>query len=90
MLSLGGRKASQLLNVTQPAISRQISDLEEELGVLLFDRVSRRLSLTLAGEFYREQMIEIVDSIENATQTVKRVASGSIGNLKLGSVESVL
>ncbi|PSU08004.1 LysR family transcriptional regulator [Photobacterium ganghwense] len=86
----GVRKASQLLNVTQPAISRQISDLEEELGVLLFDRVSRRLSLTLAGEYYREQMIEIVDSIENATQTVKRVASGSIGNLKLGSVESVL
>ena len=86
----GVTKAASVLNVTQPAISRQISDLEEELGVQLFDRVSRKLTLTIAGEHFRNQMTEIVSDIENATQTVKRVASGAVGDLKLGSVEAVL
>ncbi|EIA0835735.1 LysR family transcriptional regulator [Vibrio parahaemolyticus] len=86
----GVRKASQVLHVTQPAISRQVSELEGELGVQLFERASRRLTLTLAGEYYRDQMSEMINNLENTTQMVKRVALGSIGNLKLGSVESVL
>lgn len=86
----GVRKASQVLHVTQPAISRQVSELEGELGVQLFERASRRLTLTLAGEYYRDQMSEMMNNLENTTQMVKRVALGSIGNLKLGSVESVL
>ncbi|CCN85934.1 putative Transcriptional regulator LysR family [Vibrio nigripulchritudo SFn27] len=86
----GVRKASQLLHVTQPAISRQISELEAELGLKLFSRESRRLSLTPAGEYYRDQMMDIMGHIERASQTVKRVATGSAGRLNLGSVEAVL
>ncbi|HAS6038012.1 TPA: LysR family transcriptional regulator [Vibrio vulnificus] len=86
----GVTKAADILNVTQPAISRQIRELEEELGVQLFERVSRKLILTVAGEHFREQMDKVTSDIEKATQTVKKVASGAIGNLRLGSVETVL
>ncbi|EID4391877.1 LysR family transcriptional regulator [Vibrio vulnificus] len=86
----GVTKAADILNITQPAISRQISELEEELGVQLFDRVSRKLTLTVAGEYFREQMDKVTSDIEKASQTVKRVAAGAIGNLRLGSVETVL
>ncbi|HFS7476373.1 TPA: LysR family transcriptional regulator [Enterobacter cloacae] len=49
------RLASHYLHVTQPAISRQIQDLETEVGVKLFIRHPRGLTLTLAGEaFYRD------------------------------------
>lgn len=43
-------KAAQKLRIAQPALSRQISDLEQELGFRLFDRVGRRLALTSEGE----------------------------------------
>jgi DNA-binding transcriptional LysR family regulator len=43
-------KAALRLHLTQPAVSRQISDLEHELGFRLFDRVARRLLLTSEGE----------------------------------------
>ena len=43
-------KAAQHLRIAQPALSRQISDLEQELGIKLFDRVGRRLMLTGEGE----------------------------------------
>ncbi|MBE3745043.1 LysR family transcriptional regulator [Vibrio parahaemolyticus] len=68
----GVTKAADILNVTQPAISRQIRELEEELGVQLFERVSRKLILTVAGEHFREQMDKVSSDIEKATQTVKK------------------
>ena len=46
----GVSRAALLLRITQPALSRQIRDLQEELGFKLFERLGRRLSLTGEGE----------------------------------------
>ncbi|ALS23455.1 MULTISPECIES: LysR family transcriptional regulator [Paenibacillus] len=51
-------KASQLLNISQPALSRKIMRLEEELGVQLFKRIGKRLELTRAGEITYEYALD--------------------------------
>ena len=45
-------KAAKELHITQPTLSRQISDLEKQLNITLFDRTNRHLHLTKAGAFF--------------------------------------
>jgi DNA-binding transcriptional LysR family regulator len=74
----GYREASRRLHVAQPAISRTVSDLEEELGLKLFSRVKHLAQLTPEGEaFYPE-----------AVKTAKRAARGEIGRLRIGFLGS--
>jgi LysR family glycine cleavage system transcriptional activator len=61
-------RASEELSLTQSAISRQITLLEELLGVRLFDRVRQRVSLTPAGRFYAEQIRDVLDRLTTATE----------------------
>ena len=60
-------KAAELLHLTQPTLSRQIAQMEEEMGVRLFDRSSRKLVLTDEGLLLRrraEEILELVDKTE--------------------------
>ncbi len=82
------RLASERLHVTQPAISRQIQDLEGELGFLLFERSPRGLKLTTAGHGYRQDVRRIMVSLEHATKAAKALACGSTGLIRLGYVEN--
>ena len=82
------RQASEKIFVTQPAISRQIKDLESELGFELFIRLPRGLELTAAGaQFYRDTK-RILGNLDYATKTAARVAAGLEGHLRLGFVEN--
>ncbi|MBM2767547.1 LysR family transcriptional regulator [Burkholderia anthina] len=63
--------AAQELSVTQGAISRQISDLEESLGVLLFYRTTRRLAITLDGERYVSIVRSALQDLTDATKSLK-------------------
>ena len=54
-------KAAIQLNITQPTLSRQISDLDIELGIPLFNRESRRVTLTEAGFLLKRRALEIID-----------------------------
>lgn len=81
------RAASEQLHVTQPAISRQLHDLEEELGVKLFDRLPRGLRLSASGHAFMKDVTSLMESLESACERVRRVSRGEIGALKVGFVE---
>lgn len=78
-----GRAAEQL-HVAQPALSYAIRQLEAELGVTLFNRTTRQVSLTAAGEFLRSEAHRILAGVEDAERGVRRIALGSGGVLRLG------
>jgi len=82
-------RAAQRLRVAQPALSRQIQDLEEELGFQLFDRLPRGVRINAAGESFLKEARNILQQIEDAATRARRVASGQAGSLRVGFVESV-
>ena len=82
------RRAAETLHVAQPAVSRQLRDLESELEVALFDRVGRGLKLTRAGEAYLVKVRLILAEVDSAGQQAKRIARGDEGELRIGFIES--
>ncbi|WP_321960926.1 LysR family transcriptional regulator [Paraburkholderia sp. J7] len=82
------RSASEQLHVTQPAISRQIQDLEQAIGAALFERTPRGLLLTAAGEAYLSEAREILARVDAANRLARQIASGLRGHLRVGFVEN--
>jgi len=78
-LSFG--RAAKRLNMAQPPLSRQIRQLEQELGVQLFERTSRRVELTQVGSVFVEEARRILEQIEQSVRTVQRANQGVIGQL---------
>src|SRR6476659_4925075 len=81
-------RAARRLRVAQPALSRQIQDLEEELGFTLFDRLPRGVRLSLAGQLFLEDVRRILLEISDAAVRAGRVASGRSGTLRVGFTEN--
>jgi DNA-binding transcriptional LysR family regulator len=77
-------KAAKLLHVSQPPLSYQIAQLENELGVRLFERTSRSVSLTEAGKALMPHAKAILDRTEEARSHLKRVAGGLCGRVQIG------
>ena len=80
--------AAQRLNIAQPAVSRQIRDLEEELGFDLLLREGRRVVLTDAGRAFAEQARDILHATEEAAETARRISKGEAGILRVGLLET--
>jgi LysR family transcriptional regulator, benzoate and cis,cis-muconate-responsive activator of ben and cat genes len=76
-------RAAARLRVSQPPLSRQIRNLEEEIGAPLFDRSRQKLQLTPAGKSFLEQAKQILAQSERAVQMAKAVAQGKCGQLTL-------
>lgn len=85
---LSFNRAAKRLHISQPPLSNQIKQLEEELGVLLFKRSSRGVRLTDAGELLLEEARRIFIQLEQTARMVERVGSGKTGRLSLGFVPS--
>ncbi len=82
-------RAAARLHVSQPPLSRQIRDLEADLGVSLFERTPRSVRLTEAGKvFYREAQ-SVLQRAEEAVAAVKAVAGGGAGELHIGYAPSL-
>lgn len=77
-------RAAERLRMTQPPLSRQIQQLEAELGVQLVDRTSRSVALTAAGSAFLPEARRIVHLSESAVLTVRRVPSGDVGSVTIG------
>src|ERR1700675_2260586 len=82
-----GRAAGRL-RVAQPALSRQIQDLEEEIGVTLFDRLPRGVKISAAGKSFLEDARRILQQVNEATIRAGRVDRGQSGTLRVGFTES--
>lgn len=82
-------KAAERLFISQPPLSRQIKQLEEEIGVTLIDRENRPLRLTEAGEFFYEHALQILKKSDDLrAMTIRK---GSFDNsLSIGFVSSIL
>ena len=81
-------RASRRLRVAQPALSRQIQDLEEEIGFKLFDRLSRGVKLSAAGKLFLEDARRILQAVSEATARAAHVARGQSGTLRVGFPEN--
>src|SRR6266511_4136456 len=81
--------AAERLRIAQPALSRQIQDLEEEIGFKLFDRLSRGVKISAAGKLFLEDARRILQQVDEATMRARRVAYGQSGTLRVGFVESI-
>ena len=77
-------RAAVRLHISQPPLTRQIQQLEEELGVLLFIRTPRGVELTQAGEMFLEEARNIRALVELAIERTKRAGQGKLGRLDIG------
>ena len=77
-------RAAERLHMTQPPLSRQIQQLESELGVQLIDRTTRTVTLTPAGVAFLPDARRILQLAEGAAQTVKRIPEGDLGTVVIG------
>jgi DNA-binding transcriptional LysR family regulator len=81
--------AAEALHVAQPSLSRQMKDLEEELGVSLFERGNRKITLTEEGMVLRkraEEMVRLMQMTEEEISSIKNHVSGSV---RIGAGESI-
>ncbi len=81
-------RAAEKLFISQPPLSRQIKELEEELGARLFDRNNKKVELTEAGKYFVEEAKAIFSKLGEATQRVKKIAENVSGEFKLGYISS--
>ena len=82
------RRAAIRLRVAQPPLSRQIRDLERELGTDLFLRDKRRVQLTHAGRAFLPEARLVMAQTERAKRAAQRASQGEVGRLHVGFVEA--
>ncbi len=81
---LNFRHAANALGVSVSSVSTRVKALEEDLGILLFERHARGVRLTEAGRRFVEQVSVGVDQLDHAVKTAGMAASGECGHLRLG------
>lgn len=81
-------RAGRRLNVSTPAVSRQIQDLEEILGVQLFERLPRGVVLSQTGHLFLEETKRILDDVDETARRFMDGGQGEIASLKIGINDS--
>jgi DNA-binding transcriptional LysR family regulator len=84
------RKAAERLYISQPGLSRQIKQLEENLRVKLFDRNNRKVVLTKAGEYLKQELTINLKNLDYTLNHAKLLNDGKLGDLKFGYVGSAI
>jgi LysR family transcriptional regulator, benzoate and cis,cis-muconate-responsive activator of ben and cat genes len=82
-------RAALKLHVSQPALSRQVRDLEQELGFLLLERSAKSVRLTEAGRAFLVQARSVLQRVEEAVKIARAVATGQHGELHVGYAPSL-
>lgn len=79
-------RAARRLRIAQPALSRAVKEMEDELGVNLLERTKHQVRVTPAGAIMLQESISMLEQWEDSMRRVKRTASGEEGELRLGYV----
>ncbi len=87
---LNFHKASDKMFIAQPALSRQIRNLENEIGAELFDRSRKQVKLTAAGIFFRNEAKRILEQLEQAKIRAGQIHRGESGEINIGHVSSAM
>ncbi|MBZ9557975.1 MULTISPECIES: LysR family transcriptional regulator [unclassified Modicisalibacter] len=82
-------RAARRLHMAQPPLTRQINQLEEELGVRLFVRGARGLAFTTAGQFFHEHTLQILEKIDTTVAATRHLARSKRQSFGIGFVPSV-
>lgn len=79
-------KAAETLNISQPSLSKSISNLEEELGLYLFEKSGRNVVLTKYGQVFLDHVDRILSEVETATKKMRQLASPEEGHVDIAYV----
>lgn len=82
-------RAAALLGISQPPLSQQIRALEDELGLALFERTSRRVKLTEPGRVFLAEARRTLDQASHTVEIARRARLGEVGELSIGFTASV-
>jgi DNA-binding transcriptional LysR family regulator len=85
----GFSRATTRVHITQPALSYQIKQLEDELGVALFHRRPRGIYPTEAGRVLLQHAQEVFESVRRARRAVEDLSDGVAGEIRIGTVNSI-
>jgi DNA-binding transcriptional LysR family regulator len=84
------RRAAEQLCIVQPALTRQIKQLEGELGVVLFTRTKRRVQLTEAGAYLYREVQTLFERIESVKRNLTSIHAGQMGTLRISYAGSAM
>src|SRR5437879_1351062 len=88
--TLNYRKAAEQINIVQPALSRQIQLLENEIGALLFNRSKRTVTLTEAGIFFRTEADRILRDLDKTIARAAQMHCGEAGEVRISHSSSAM
>ena len=80
--------AALRLDIAQPALSRQMKRLESSLGVKLFERGSRRIRLTEAGQLLYSRVEHILGMVDGTVREITEIGTGVAGSIRIGTIVS--
>lgn len=81
-------RASEKLFISQPPLSRQIKELENEIGAKLFERSNKKVTLTEAGKYFKNQITNQLQELEAAALKAKKISENISGIYKIGYISS--
>ena len=84
------RKAAERLFISQPGLSRQIKQMEVDLGIILFERHNRKVVLTKSGKYLQKELVKNLKSLDQIFEHTKMLHDGVGGALKFGYVGSAI
>ncbi len=84
------RKAAERLFISQPGLSRQIKQMEDDLGIQLFERHNRKVKLTKAGKYLKTELERSLKDLDKIFEHARHLEEGMGGDLKLGYVGSAI
>lgn len=87
---LNFRKAAERLHITQPPLSQSIKKLEDTLDVTLFERSTRGVHLTKAGEAFLGESLKILNAAHRSVNVARQAAHGEVGTLRVGYSASAI
>lgn len=83
-------RAARRLFIAQPPLSRQIRNLERELGVELFERTNRRVRLTAFGEYFASEVGQVFGRLDEIKDHLRLMKEGAVGQVRVGYVGAVM